>query len=61
MIEIEGKYIPGNVYNQIRETFIKNWRAKSLMGLYSSEDIPNSTNHEITERNTRYKICITEL
>ena len=48
MIEIEGKYIPGNVYNQIRETFIKNWRAKSLMGLYSSEDIPNSTNHEIT-------------
>ena len=48
MIARKGKYIPGNKYNKMKEIFINNWQAKILLGLDSSEDIPNSTNNEIT-------------
>ena len=41
MIARKGKFIPGNVYNQTKEMFIKNWKDKSFFGLYSSEEIPN--------------------
>ena len=61
MISRQGKYIPGNVYNNIKETFIKNWQSKSLLGLNLSEDIPNFINHDISDRNVRCEICITEL
>ena len=58
MIERKGKYIPGNVQNHMKETFIKNWRSLSVLGLYLSEDIPNFTNHDISEINMRCEICI---
>ena len=61
MMEIKGKYIPGNVYNNMRETFIKNWKSKILLGLDLSEDIPNLNNHDISERKMICEICIREL
>ena len=57
----KGKHIPGNVYNQMKETFIKNWKSKSLLGLYSSEDTPDFTNHDISESIIRCDIRIREL
>ena len=39
----------------------KNWKSKSLLGLDSSEDTPNFTNHEISESNMRCNIFIGEL
>ena len=32
----KGKYIPGNVYNQMKEVFIKYCKYKRLLILYSS-------------------------
>ena len=51
------KYIPVNVYNQMKEMCIKDWKEKRLSGLYSSEYIPNLTNHEISESNIKCEIC----
>ena len=45
----------------MKEKIIKNWKSKSLLGLDSSEDTPNFTNHEISESNMRCKIFIGEL
>ena len=56
----KGKYIPGNVYNLMKEIFIKNWRSHSALGFNLSEDIPNFTNHDISESNMRCDICIRE-
>ena len=61
MISRKGKYIPGNVYNNNKETFINNWQYKSFLGLYLSEDISNFTNHDISESNMICEICIREL
>ena len=61
MIARNGKYNPGNEYNQMKEILTKNWKAKSLLGLDSSEDILNFTNHEISERNIKCDICIAQL
>ena len=61
MIAIKCKYIPDNVYNHTKETFIKDWKSKSLLGLYSSEDISNFNNYEILENNIRCEIFIREL
>ena len=57
----KGKYTPGNVYNHKKETLIKNWKYKSLLGLYSSGDIPNLIDHDISESNMRCDIFIREL
>ena len=59
MIARKGKYIPGNVYNQMKGIFIKYWKANSLLVLYSSEYIPNFTNNEISDSNMKCGICIT--
>ena len=61
MIAIKGKYTPGNVCNNTKETFIKNWQYLSVLGLDLSEDITNFINHDIPERNMRCEICIREL
>ena len=61
MIARKGKYTPGNGYNKMKEMFIKKQRAKYLLGLDSSEDIPNFTNHDIPESNMKVNICISEL
>ena len=53
MIATKGKYITGNVYNKMKEISTKNWKAKSLLGLDSSEEIPNLTNNEISESNMK--------
>ena len=37
----KGKYTPGNVYNQMKELFIKYWKENRSLGLYSSGDIPS--------------------
>ena len=39
----------------------KNWQSKSLLKLNLSEDIPNFTNHYISEINMKCGICIREL
>ena len=53
--------IQGNVYNHMRETFIKNWRSQSVLGVDFSEDIPNFNHHDISESNMKCEICIREL
>ena len=58
MVERKGKYIPGNVHNHMKETFIKNWLSLSVLGCNLSEDIPNFTNHDISESNMRCYLCI---
>ena len=45
----------------MKETFIKNLKSKSLLGLDSSEDTPNFTNYGISDSNMRCDICIREL
>ena len=60
MISRKGKYITGNVCNQI-EKHLQNWKAKSFWGLYSSEDILNFANNEIPEKNMKCNIFISEL
>ena len=61
MIARKGKYIPGKVYNTIKEAFIKIWESKSMLGFNLSEGIPNFTNHDISESNIRCDIFIREL
>ena len=53
MIVRKGRYIPGNAYNQMKEMFIQNWKAKGLLGLDSNEDITNFTNYDILESNIK--------
>ena len=45
----------------MKEIFIKNWKPKILLGLYSSEDIPDFTNNEILEINIKYNIYNAQL
>ena len=61
MIARKVKYTPGNVYNKIKEIYIQNWKDKSLLGIHSSEDIPNLTNHKISESNIKCEICTRQL
>ena len=61
MIARKGKYIADKVYNYMKETFIKNWESKSVLGFNSSEEIPKFTNHDISESNMRCDICIKEM
>ena len=61
MITRKGKYIPGKVYNITKENFIQNWKSKGVLGFNLSEDIPNLTNHNISESNMRCEICIREM
>ena len=61
MIARKGKYIPGNLYNRMKETFIKNWRSQSVLGFCFSEDISNFTNRGISESNMRCDTYIREL
>ena len=61
MIERKGKYIPGNLYNQMNEILIKNCEYKTFLGLDSSEDIPNFINHEVSESNMKCNSYTTEL
>ena len=49
----KGKYIPVNVYISMKDTFIKNWQSKSVLGFNSSEGITNFANHDISDRNMR--------
>ena len=39
----------------------KNRKDKSLLGLDSSEDIPNFTNHDISDINIKCEICTTQM
>ena len=48
--ERKGKYIPENVYNQMKEILIKDWKEKTLLGIYSGEYIPDLTNNDIYQR-----------
>ena len=61
MIARKSKYIPGKVYNYMKETFIKNWESKSVLGFNSSEEILKFTNYDISKINMRCYICIKEL
>ena len=61
MKAIKGKYIPGNVHNQMEEIFIKYWNEKKLFGLYSRKHIPDLTNHDRSESNMKCEICKKQL
>ena len=57
----KGNYIPGNVKNKMKEIFIKYWKEKTLLGLYSSEEIPNLNNNYISESNIKCETCTRKL
>ena len=57
----KGKYIPVNVYISMKDTFIKNWQSRSVLGFNSSEGITNTTSHDISDINMRCEVCINEL
>ena len=57
----KGMYIQVNVYNQMKEIFIKDWKDKRLLGIYSNEDIPSLTDHWISQRNIKFEICTRQL
>ena len=59
--ERKGKFIPGNLYNQMKEIFIKDWNMKRLLILHSSEDITDLTNHDILESNIKCEKCTIQL
>ena len=61
MISRNRKYTPENVYNHVKENFIKNLKSKSLLGFDLSPEIPNFTNNDITERHMRCDIYFREL
>ena len=61
MIARNGKYIPGKLYNNTKQKFIKKWEYKSVLGFNSSEEIPKFANYDISERNMRCDICIRKL
>ena len=44
MKERNVKYIPGILYNKMKEIFIKDWNMKSLLGIHLSEDVPDLNN-----------------
>ena len=45
----------------MKDTFIKKWQSKSVLVFNSSEGITNLTNHDISDSNMRYEVCIKEL
>ena len=45
----------------MKETFIKYWKEKRLLVLYSGEDIASLTNHEISENNIKCETCTIQL
>ena len=57
----KGKYVPGNVYTSIKDTFNKNVQTKSVLGFDSSEGITNFNNHAISYKNMRCTFCIKKL
>ena len=61
MKERKGKHIPENVYNQMKEILLKDLREKRLLGLYSSEYIPDLTNHDISDSEIKCGICTRQL
>ena len=58
MIARRGKYIPVNVYISMKDTFIKNWQSKSVLGFNSREEITDFTHHDISDSNMRCEVCI---
>ena len=61
MISQKGKYIQVNVYVSMKDTFIKNWQSKSVLGFNSSEEITNFTSHDISDSNMICEVSIKEL
>ena len=45
----------------MKDTFIKNWQSKSVLGFNSSEGITNFTNYDISDSNMICEVCIKEL
>ena len=61
MTALKVKYIPGNIYIYTKETFIKNWQSKSVLGFNSSEEITNFTNYDISDINMRCGVSTKKL
>ena len=61
MIAQKRIYIPGNVYSSMKETFIKVWQSKSVLGFNSSGEITNFTKYDISDSNMRCEVCMKEL
>ena len=57
----KGQIYPRQCIQSNKGNIYKNWKAKSLLGLDSSEDIPNFSNNLISESNINFDIFITEL
>ena len=45
----------------MKEIFIKYWKEKTFLGIYSSEVIYNLTNNEILESSIKCEICTRQL
>ena len=45
----------------MKEILIKDWKENRLLGIYSSEEIPNLINHEVSECNIKCKTFIRKL
>ena len=41
----------------MKEILIKDWNSKRLLGIDSSEDIPDLTNYDISENSIKCEIC----
>ena len=61
MISRKGGYIPGKLYNSMKETYIKNWESKSVLGFNSNKVITKFINHDISESNMICDIFIKAL
>ena len=57
----KGKIYPRQGIQYYERNIYKNWESKSVLEFNSSEEIPNFTNHDISERNMRCEIFIREL
>ena len=49
----KGKYIPDNLYINIKEILRKDWDRKRVLGIHLSDDYPELTDYEISEGNIK--------
>ena len=49
----KDKYIPDNLYNNIKEILRKDWDRKRMLGIHLSGDYPELTDYDISEGNIK--------
>ena len=61
MSAIKDKYLPGNLYNRIKDILMKHWNRKKLLGIHSSGYITNLDNDDISDSNIKREEFIGQL